>query len=90
MFALFNSHLIDLENVGDKAFGKSLNSTYLKEEVLIPIPPKSVQEQIVAECKSVDSEYNTTRMSIDEYRKKIEKLFNDLEVVISQSRGENS
>ena len=90
LFALFNSHLIDLENVGDKAFGKSLNSTYLKEEVLIPIPPKSVQEQIVAECKSVDSEYNTTRMSIDEYRKKIEKLFNDLEVVISQSRGENS
>ncbi len=36
LFQLFDSKIIDLENVGNKAFGKSLNSEYLKNEVKIP------------------------------------------------------
>lgn len=85
LFILFSSRLIDLENVGDKAFGKSLNSTYLREEVYIPIPPVPVQEDIIAACTKIDEEYNSTRMSIEEYRNKIKTLFDELGVIIQNS-----
>lgn len=49
----------------------------------IPLPPLSIQRQIVDECKKVDEEYNTSRMTINTYRKKIEKIFRDLEVIKS-------
>ncbi|MDE5772518.1 MAG: N-6 DNA methylase [Ruminococcus sp.] len=81
LFALFSGHLIDLHNVGDKAFGKSLNSTYLKNEVKIPIPPMSVQQSIIDECKKIKAEYDTTRMDIDEYHKKAEELFDNLDII---------
>lgn len=84
LFHLFHSGLVVLTNVGDKAFGKSLNSTYLREEVSIPIPPLDIQQKIIDECQKVDEEYNSTRMSIEEYRKKIEALFNELDII---SRG---
>lgn len=54
LFHLFNSKQIDLENTGFKAFGKSLNSTFLKDEVKIPLPPLEIQQQIVSECEAVD------------------------------------
>ena len=87
LFHLFNGRLIDLENVGNKAFGKSLNSTYLKEEIKIPLPPKNVQEQIIAECEKIDQEYETSRMTIEEYRNKIAKIFSVLEVMAQNLRG---
>ena len=56
---------------------------YAEDIKLIPIPKidKALQKQIVDECSKIDEEYNTTRMSIEDYRKKIEDLFNDLEVI---------
>ena len=57
-----------------------LNSTNLKQ-IKIPIPPIDIQNQIIAECEKIDEEYNTTRMSIESYRKKIENLFNELEII---------
>lgn len=40
IYYLFKSNLIKLEDyIGDKAFGKSLNSTILKKDVKIPVPP---------------------------------------------------
>lgn len=86
LYYLFKGKLIDLESVGNKAFGKSLNSTYLREEVKIPVPPIPVQQQIIDECAKIDEEYNTTRMSIEDYRKKIEDLFNDLEIIAAEGR----
>ena len=74
LFALFNGKLIDLENVGNKAFGKSLNSAYLNNEVKIPLPPSDIQQKIVSECEKVDEEYNNSRMSIEEYKKKIAEV----------------
>ncbi|MBO7053776.1 MAG: N-6 DNA methylase [Bacteroidales bacterium] len=71
LFSLFNGKMIDLENVGNKAFGKSLNSAYLNNEVKIPLPPIDIQKQIVSECEKVDEEYNKSRMTIEEYKKKI-------------------
>lgn len=84
LFALFNGRMIDLDNVGNKAFGKSLNSTYLKNEIKIPLPPIDIQKQIITECKKVDKEFNRSRMSIEEYKKKIAKVFESFEVVIKR------
>lgn len=81
LFALFNGKLIDLENIGDKAFGKSLNSSYLKDEIKIPLPPPVVQKQIVAECEKIDEEYKNSRMTIEEYKQKIAEVFKRLEVI---------
>ncbi len=50
------------------------------EEVKIPVPPKNVQERVVATCRSIDEEYERTRMSIAEYERKLEQLFADLEI----------
>lgn len=53
------------------------------EEMMIPVPPISVQQQIVDECSKIDAEYETTRMSIEAYRQKIEDLFRELDVISS-------
>lgn len=51
------------------------------KEIKIPVPPISVQQQIVDECSKIDAEYETTRMSIEAYRQKIEDLFSELDVI---------
>lgn len=82
IYYLFKSNLIKLEDyIGDKAFGKSLNSTILKKDVKIPVPPIDVQEKIIEECKKVESVYEKTRMKIVEYQTKIQDIFAELEVV---------
>ena len=52
---------------------------YLTIKILVP--PLDIQEKIIAECQKVDEEYNSTRMTIEEYRRKIEKLFRELDVI---------
>lgn len=81
LFYLFNGKLINLEEVGSKAFGKSLNKEYLCNEVQIPVPPASLQNQIILECDKIQAEYKATRMSINDYCKKIEELFIELDVI---------
>jgi type I restriction-modification system DNA methylase subunit len=54
---------------------------YLKQ-TFVPIPsPIEIQNKIVEECERVDEEYNASRMSIEEYRKKITEVFERLEVI---------
>ncbi len=79
LFTLFNCKMIDLENVGNKAFGKSLNSTYLNEDVKIPLPPLDIQAQIVSECEKVDEDYNNNQINIEKYRKEIAEVFDELD-----------
>lgn len=52
-------------------------------EIPIPKPPVSIQEEIISNCVALENEYNTTRMSIENYHKKIEDLFNELDVLSS-------
>ncbi len=52
----------------------SLNVSDL-ENIKIPLPPIDIQSKIVTECEKVDKEYNTSRMSIEEYKKKIVEVF---------------
>ena len=63
-----------------------LNSTSLNA-IQIPLPPLSIQQQIVNECAKVDVEYETSRMAIEDYRKRISKIFTDLEVIAENSNG---
>lgn len=81
IFALFSGKMIDLHNVGNKAFGKSLNSKYLKDSVKIPVPPIDIQKKIIIEFKKITEEYNSTRMSEEEYNKKILSAFKKLDIL---------
>lgn len=75
LFYLFNANIMNTDNVGKKAFGKSLNSNFLKNNISIPVPPIEVQEKIISECEKIDEEYSKIRMSIEEYKNKIEQVF---------------
>lgn len=66
-------------NITGSAQG-GLNSTNLKA-IKIPVPPIDIQQKIVSECEKVDEEYNNSRMSIEEYKKKIAEVFERPNVV---------
>ena len=57
------------------------------EEMLIPVPPIPVQQQVIDECAKIDEEYNATRMSIETYRQKTADLFAELNAVMSTTEG---
>lgn len=59
---------------------------YLKQ-VEIPIPPTNIQDLIISECEIIDREYDTSRMSVENYRQKIAEIFERLEVVSSNRGG---
>ncbi len=74
LFYLFNTNILDSSSVGKKAFGKSLNSNYLKNNIQIPIPPIKIQEDIINKCAEIDVKYNNSRMAIEDYNTKIEEI----------------
>ena len=75
LFFLFNTNILSSVSIGNKAFGKSLNSEFLKNNIQIPIPPLNVQREIIDKCSKIDIEYEKSRMSIEEYKSKIEQTF---------------
>ncbi len=82
LFYLFKGEFINLSNyIGDKAFGKSLNSKILSNEIKIPILPINIQEKIISECDKLQKKYETTLMKIEEYQNQIQQIFKDLGVV---------
>lgn len=64
---------------------QNLSNSILDYE--IPLPPIEIQRQIVAECKKIDDEYNTSRMTIELYRQKISEVFENLEVITHSQGG---
>ncbi|ELO2588243.1 restriction endonuclease subunit S, partial [Campylobacter coli] len=44
------------------------------ENIKIPLPPLEIQKQIVAECEKVEEQYNTIRMSVEEYQNLIKAI----------------
>lgn len=88
LFYLFRSSYIDLTNyIGNKAFGKSLNSSILNNDVRIPVPPLEIQEKIIAECEKLEEKYENTRMKIEDYKAQIQQIFEDLEVIKTDGGG---
>ena len=79
LFYLFNGKIIDLSATGNKAFGKSLNSTYLNENVNIPLPPLDIQQQIVTECEAIDKAYDSIQ---PEYYVSTDNLLQNCEGVV--------
>lgn len=78
-----------LDIIGEKyGFSRTYRaSTERISAVQLPLPPKKIQSQIVKECEAVDEEYNTSRMTIETYRKKISEIFDRLEVVNKSKIG---
>ncbi|XUQ95565.1 restriction endonuclease subunit S [Campylobacter jejuni] len=44
------------------------------QNMVIPKPPLEIQKQIVAECEKIEEQYNTIRMSIEEYQNLIKAI----------------
>lgn len=59
---------------------------YLKR-LSVPLPPMEIQQAIVDECAVVDAEYESLRISIEEYRERISSVFKELEIVKEGRRG---
>lgn len=57
---------------------------YKDDLIQFPIPdiPKDIQEQIVKECGKIDTEFEQTRMTIEDHRAKIRQLLDGLKVVL--------
>ncbi|MCB0154626.1 MAG: restriction endonuclease subunit S, partial [Anaerolineae bacterium] len=64
LFQIFNSGHINLDVKGLNAFGKSLNSKILREEVIVPLPPINEQKAFVAECKKIDAGVDRAKTNI--------------------------
>ncbi len=71
-----------LEQMANGASGQIELSIETIRNIKIPVPPMDIQQQIVSECERIEQEYNSTRMSIEDYHKKISELFRQLDVVI--------
>ena len=63
--------------------GSAQPHVYPDDLKLIQIPnvDEKIQAQIVSECEKVDEEYNKSRMTVEEYKKKIAEVFERLEVI---------
>lgn len=57
------------------------------KRIPVPVIPIDEQKKIVQACMSLDNDYNSIRMSIEEYREKIETLFEELDVITQKSGG---
>lgn len=53
-------------------------------ELQIPVPPLSIQHQIINECEKINAEYKSKRMDIKNCKKNIEELFNKLDAISNQ------
>ena len=71
----------DCNTFANDGLGRNNLSTEWLKLYPLPLPPIEIQQQVVSECQKVDEEYQTSRMSIEEYRKKIAQVFEDLQVV---------
>ena len=69
--------------------GTSQPHVYPGDIKLLQVPDidTSIQKKIVAECEKVDEEYNTSRMTIEEYKKKIAQVFERLDVITNVGGG---
>ena len=82
LFLLLNQNMVRkaAEDAMTGASGHRRVPAEFYEELSIPLPPIETQKQIISECSKIDEEFNTTRMSIETYRQKIEELFAELDV----------
>lgn len=44
-------------------------------QLMLPIIPSQIQEELIKKCDIIKNKYETTRMTIDEYYLKIREVF---------------
>ncbi len=71
LFHYFSGNRLSADGIGSKAFGKSLNSTILKSQVMLPLPPLAVQKTVAKECAAVDADYAKAKKAIENGRARI-------------------
>lgn len=76
-----------MQNVDAKSFGRSVNSTFLRNNIKIPMPPIEVQNEIIRKCQAIDDEYTSIRMTLEEYNSKIQTLFASLDIAKAVEGG---
>lgn len=57
------------------------------QNMVIPKPPLEIQKQIVAECEKVEEQYNTIRMSIEEYQNLIKAILQECGIIDDNGGG---
>lgn len=77
IFQLFDSSIIPLTKSGLNTFGQSLNKAFLESSVKIPLPPISIQEQIISECQKIDDEVKKAQNQTVEFTNEINKLISE-------------
>lgn len=77
----------DCNIFANDGLGRNNLSTEWLKLYPLPLPPMDIQKQIVAECQKIDEEYNRSRMSIEDYRKKIAQVFENLQVITRTGGG---
>ena len=78
---LYLFHYLDLINETIAGHLGVTFSSISREEITnisIPLPSLNIQQQIVAECEKVDEEYSTAQKTIEENKRKIEKLMSEV------------
>lgn len=85
-------YLLNHENMRDiireKSNGANINNLSNSiDQIFIPLPSLDVQNQLVAECEEVDKEYESSRMSVEEYKRRIALLFKELEIIEKTGGG---
>lgn len=83
LFALLNQRLVRkaAEEAMTGASGHRRVPASFYEEMMIPVPLISIQQQVVDEISAIDNEFNVARMSIEDYRKEIEDIFDGLDTI---------
>ena len=73
IYHIINSNLEILE-AGFKGIGiKNISKTFI-QNLKIPLPPLEIQKQIVEQCEEIEKQYQSIRMSIEEYQKLIKEI----------------
>lgn len=69
--------------------GAAQPHVYCEDIKRIPVPvlPHKLQEEIVQACEQTDAECNAMHTKIEEYRKKIEAVFEELETITESAGG---
>ncbi|EGK7523301.1 N-6 DNA methylase [Campylobacter lari] len=66
---------------------KNINLGIL-QNMIIPKPPLEIQKQIVAECEKIEEQYNTIRMSIEEYQNLIKVVLQKSGIIDENGGGD--
>ena len=87
---LYLFHYLDLISETIAGHLGATFSSISREEITnisIPLPPLDIQQHIVDECEKVDEEYSTAQYAIEENKRKIETIFEELDAMAQQGVG---